>query len=111
VYSSTILALGTGGKSPWYPLDRRLDDHQSRSGRCVEKKILALPGIEPGSCSPLLTELSRLYCELIKKLNIQRPLVYFRSRLHYGDVIFISLPMRCNIWGLSSRTNVHVINS
>jgi hypothetical protein len=28
------------GKNPWYPLDRRLDGPQSRSGQCGEEKIL-----------------------------------------------------------------------
>jgi hypothetical protein len=36
------------GKSPWYPLDRRLDGPQSRSGRGgVEKNSQLPPGIEP----------------------------------------------------------------
>jgi hypothetical protein len=41
------------GKSPRYPLDRRLGGPQSWSGRCDEKN-LALPGIEPGPSSPSL---------------------------------------------------------
>jgi hypothetical protein len=36
------------GKSPWYPLDRRLGGPQTKSGRCSkEKNVLPLPGIEP----------------------------------------------------------------
>jgi hypothetical protein len=36
------------GKSPWYPLDRRLGGPQSRSGRGGEEKnSQPLPGIEP----------------------------------------------------------------
>jgi hypothetical protein len=36
------------GKSPWYPLDRRLDGPQSRSGRGGEEKnSQPPPGIEP----------------------------------------------------------------
>jgi hypothetical protein len=61
-YSSIILDLGTRwrwvvsfttlpryprGRGPRYPLDRRLGEPQSRSGRCGEEKNLALPGIEP----------------------------------------------------------------
>jgi hypothetical protein len=34
------------GKSPRYPLDRRLDGPHSRSVRRGEEKILALPGLE-----------------------------------------------------------------
>jgi hypothetical protein len=36
------------GKSPWYPLDRRVGGSQSRSGRRDEKKnSQPPPGIEP----------------------------------------------------------------
>jgi hypothetical protein len=36
------------GKSPWYPFDRRLGGHQSRSGRGGEEKnFQPPPGIEP----------------------------------------------------------------
>jgi hypothetical protein len=36
------------GKSPWYPLDRRLGGSQNRSGRGGEEKNSQLPpGIEP----------------------------------------------------------------
>jgi hypothetical protein len=36
------------GKSPWYPLDRRLSEPQSRSGRGGEEKnSQPPPGIEP----------------------------------------------------------------
>jgi hypothetical protein len=31
-------------KEPWYPLDRRLGESQSRSGRCGEEKNLAPAG-------------------------------------------------------------------
>jgi hypothetical protein len=41
-------ALPPGGKSPWYPLDRRLGEPQCRYGRGGEEKSLPLPGIEPG---------------------------------------------------------------
>jgi hypothetical protein len=40
--------LYSQGKSPWYPLDRRLSGSQSRSGRGGEEKNSQLPpGIEP----------------------------------------------------------------
>jgi hypothetical protein len=53
------------GKSPWYPLDRRLGGPQSRSGRGGEEKnSQPLPGLEPPIIQPLdqcyTTELSRL---------------------------------------------------
>jgi hypothetical protein len=61
------------GKSPWYPLDRRLGGPQSRSGRGgLEKNTQLPPGIEPQNPdrparSPALYRLSyygsfNLYC-------------------------------------------------
>jgi hypothetical protein len=38
VVSFTPRSLYPQGKSPWYPLDRRLGGHQIRSGRSGEKK-------------------------------------------------------------------------
>jgi hypothetical protein len=41
------------GKSPWYPLDRRLGGPQSRSGRGGEEKnFQPLPGLEPPIIQP-----------------------------------------------------------
>jgi len=37
------------GESPWYPLDRRLGEPQSRSGYAGdEKNSQPLPGLQPG---------------------------------------------------------------
>jgi hypothetical protein len=48
VVSFTLLLLYRLGKSVRYPLYRRLDGIQSRSGRCEElKNLLPLPGTEP----------------------------------------------------------------
>jgi hypothetical protein len=45
VVSSTALPLYPQGKSPWYPLGRRLGGPQSRSGRGGEEKnSQPLPG-------------------------------------------------------------------
>jgi hypothetical protein len=75
-YSSTILDLSTKwrwvvsftprplyprGNRPQYPLNRRLGEPQSRSGRCaIEKNFLPVLGIEPGrpACIPSLYRLS-----------------------------------------------------
>jgi hypothetical protein len=47
-HSFTLRALYPQGKSPWYPLDRRLGGPQSRSGGgCEEKNSQPPPGIEP----------------------------------------------------------------
>jgi hypothetical protein len=53
------------GKSPWYPLDRRLSRPQSRSGLGDEEKTSQpLPGIKPPIIQPVVqrctTELYRL---------------------------------------------------
>jgi hypothetical protein len=61
--------LHTQGKSPWYPLDRRLDEPQSRSGDGGEEKnFQPPPGIEPyntdhstRSLVAISTELSQLF--------------------------------------------------
>jgi hypothetical protein len=48
VVSFMPLPLYLQGKSPWYPLERRLDGPQNRSGRGVEEKnSQPLPGLEP----------------------------------------------------------------
>jgi hypothetical protein len=56
------------GKSPWYPLYRRLAGPQSRYGRgCEEKSSQSLPGLEPPIIQPVAqrytTELSRFLVE------------------------------------------------
>jgi hypothetical protein len=53
------------GKSPWYPLDRRLDGPWNWSGRAGEEKnSQPLPGLEPPIIQPIAqrytTELSRV---------------------------------------------------
>jgi hypothetical protein len=53
--SFTSLPLYPQGKSPWYPLDRRLGGPQSRSGRGGEKKnSQSLPGLEPPIIQPVV---------------------------------------------------------
>jgi hypothetical protein len=61
-YNSTNLDLDTRWRSvvsfmprplyPQYPLDRRLGGPKRRSGRFVQEKYLALPGIELGPSNP-----------------------------------------------------------
>jgi hypothetical protein len=42
------------GKSPWYPLNRRLDGPQSQSGCSGEEKnTQPLPGLEPPTIQPV----------------------------------------------------------
>jgi hypothetical protein len=71
VVSITPWPLYLQGKSPWYPVDKRLGGLQSRSGRgCEQKNSQPLPGLE----SPIIhavaqrytTELSRLLTLLVK---------------------------------------------
>jgi hypothetical protein len=84
-YSSTILYLGTGfrrvvsvtplsfyprGKSPWYPLDRRLGGPQSWTGHCwVKKKTYLSPESNPGR-STMTTEPCSSQCTLFWVLSI-----------------------------------------
>jgi hypothetical protein len=84
VISITLRPLYRQGKSPWYPLDRRLGGIQSRSGRCGEEKnSQPPPGIEPYNSdrparSPALYRLSYYgyYLVLIKiNLNVFKPLL------------------------------------
>jgi len=65
VVSYTTLPLYPKGKSPWYPLDRRLDESQSRSRRGGEKKnSQPLQGLEAPIIQPVAlrytADLSRL---------------------------------------------------
>jgi hypothetical protein len=65
VVSFMLRSLYLQGKSLWYPLDRRLDGPQNRSGRGGEEKnSQPLPGLEPPIIQPVAwlytTELTRL---------------------------------------------------
>jgi hypothetical protein len=66
VVSFTPRLLYFQGKSPWYPLDRRLGEPQSRSGRGGEEKSSQpLPELEYPIMQPVAqrytTELSRFF--------------------------------------------------
>jgi hypothetical protein len=55
VVNFTPQLLYPQGKSPWYPLDRRLGGPQSRFGRCGEERnSQPLPGLEAPACRPAL---------------------------------------------------------
>jgi hypothetical protein len=73
VVSFTPRPLYSQGKSPWYPLDRRLGGPQNRSGRGSEQKnSQSLPELEPPIIQPVAqrytAELSRLLS--LKIMNI-----------------------------------------
>jgi hypothetical protein len=75
VVSFTPLPLYLQGKSPWYPLNRRLGEPQSRSGRGGEEKnSRPLQGLEPRIIQPVAqrctTELSLLLREMQVSLEI-----------------------------------------
>jgi hypothetical protein len=54
VVSFTLRPLYPQGKSPWYPLDRKLGGYQSRSGHGGEEKYSQpLPGLEPSIVQPV----------------------------------------------------------
>jgi hypothetical protein len=59
------------GKSPQYPLDRRLGGPESWSGCCgVEKTFLSLPGIEPQPSS-LYPVTILTHWEKVEKIEVQ----------------------------------------
>jgi hypothetical protein len=59
------------GKSPWYPLERRLGGLQSQSGRGGEEKNFQyLPGLEP----PVIQSVAQRYTtELVSQLVSYNP--------------------------------------
>jgi hypothetical protein len=76
VVSFTHRPLYHQGKSPWYPLDKRLPGAQCRSGRNGEEKnSQPLPGLEPPIIQPVAqrytTELSWLMLQLCSILEIE----------------------------------------
>jgi hypothetical protein len=87
VVSFTHRPLYPHRKSPWYPLDRKLDGPQSRSGRGGEEKnSKLLPGLEPPTIQSVaqryMTELSRilLFNALLRHLSSQsRSVLTFSS--------------------------------
>jgi hypothetical protein len=64
------------GKSPWYPLDRRLGGSQNRSGRSGEEKNLQpLLGLEPPIIQPILFmggEIGVVICDLSERDEVRR---------------------------------------
>jgi hypothetical protein len=80
--SFTPRPLYPHGKSPWYPLDRRLHGPQSQSGRGGEEKnSQPLPGLEPPITQPIVkgytTELSWLVPSLRMRGAVPRLPQYF----------------------------------
>jgi hypothetical protein len=72
VVSFTPRPLYPQGKSPWYPLDRRLAGSQSRSGHGGEKKnSQPLSGLEPPIIQP-----EALRCTIQLPLLLPCPLLY-----------------------------------
>jgi hypothetical protein len=64
--SFTPRSLYPQGKSPWYPLDRRLDGPQSRSGRGGEEEnSLRLPALEP----PIIQTVAQRYTTELPQAN------------------------------------------
>jgi hypothetical protein len=62
LHEPAALPSDTQEKSPWYPLDRRLDGPQNWSGRGGEENSQPQPGLEPPIIQPVAqhytTELS-----------------------------------------------------
>jgi hypothetical protein len=70
------VALPTG-TDPRYPLDKRLGEHQSWSGRCgKDKNLLPLPGIEPWPSSQ-------------QSVTIPNEITRFLVKIRYAILIFL----------------------
>jgi hypothetical protein len=66
VVSFTPRPIRPQGKSPWYPLDRRLGGPHSRSGRGGEEKnSQPLPGLEP----PIIQPVAQRYTTELSQIN------------------------------------------
>jgi hypothetical protein len=64
LHAPTDLTLG---KSPWYPLDRRLGGPQSRSGRGkVQKNSHSVSGLEP----PIIQHVAQRYTTELSSLSL-----------------------------------------
>jgi hypothetical protein len=88
------------GKSPWYPLDRRLDGPQSRSGRGGEEKnYQPLLGLEPPTIQPVAQRctigLSRVPFETLQDAEISKT----DARLNFEPKI------NCFAYALKKRRN------
>jgi hypothetical protein len=70
VVNFTPWPLYSQGKSPWYPLDRRLGRPQSRPGRGGEEKTSQPPlGIEPYTPRPLYSQGKSPWYSLDRRLG------------------------------------------
>jgi hypothetical protein len=75
VISFTLRPLYTRGKSPCYPLDKRLGGPQSRAGRGGEEKnSQPLPGLEPAIIQPVAQRYTTasLFIFRLLKLNLRQ---------------------------------------
>jgi hypothetical protein len=67
MFNLTLRPLYPQGKSPWYPLDRRLGGPQSRSGRGGEEKnSQPSPEIEPYNAGRPARSLVTIQTELLR---------------------------------------------
>jgi hypothetical protein len=81
VVSFTPWPLYPQGKSPWYPLDRRLGGPQRRSWHSSEEKnSQLLPGLEP----PIFQSIAQRYTNELSRLPYEK-VVYFTTCLAHPD--------------------------
>ena len=94
--------------SPWYHLDRSLDESQSEYGRCIQPKLL--PGIESRfvgyPASTTLTELTRL-----TDLDIRNLLEHWNALMR-GMFLFLCISiihtrLKCSHNYYKNLTNLH----
>jgi hypothetical protein len=81
------------GKSPWYPLDRRLGGPQSRSGHGGEQKnSQPLPGVEP----PIIQPVAQCYTAELRSNDNSRFLYDSYSTFPLTDIVMVKHPHTSN---------------
>jgi hypothetical protein len=88
VVSFVHRSLYSQGKSPWYPVDRRMGGAQSRSGRGGEEKnSQALPGLEPQIIQSVAQPVSWLSYRLDNRGSIPCRARYLRLLAPHPDLL------------------------
>jgi hypothetical protein len=83
-------------KSPWYPLDRRMGEHQSRSGYGGGgKNFQPFPGLEP----PIIQPVAQCYTtELSRFLNKKYRHSKYLHNSHIKVICYVSDMSTSDLW-------------
>jgi hypothetical protein len=88
VVSFTHRPLYSQGKSPWYPLDRKIGGPQSRCGRDGEEKnSQPPPEIEPSNSDPVL---KKIVWEVVNWIHLAQDTYQWRSIMN--TVVNLPIP-------------------